>query len=141
MSLGRNGGPFSPVASATRKAARWPRPKECDKRSVRAGSVPALDSPRQVGGLSDTLHTLGEVIRISGWQRYGSDDRVLVRWFVRTNPRHPSRYVLAVGAVLLAELLPQRGLFLDHHDCKREEPEEHAPHRHPFVAEQQRLAQ
>jgi hypothetical protein len=30
---------------------------------------------------------------------------------------------------------------LDHHDDKREEPEEYAPHRHPFVAEQQRLAQ
>src|SRR5262249_25378314 len=74
-------------------------------------------------------------------QRYGRDDRGLVRWFLRNNPRHPSRHVLAVGAVLLAELLPQRGLFMDHHDCKREEPKEHAPRRHPFVAEQQRLAQ
>src|SRR5215469_5615409 len=74
-------------------------------------------------------------------QRYGRDDRGLVRWFVRNNPRHPSRHVLTVGAILLAELLLQRGLFIDHHDCKREEPKEHAPSRHPFVAEQQRLAQ
>src|SRR5262245_59894178 len=73
--------------------------------------------------------------------RYGRDDRGSVRWFVRNNPRHPSRHVLTVGAILLAELLPQRGLFIDHHDCKREEPKEHAPRRHPFVAEQQRLAQ
>src|SRR5262249_8944061 len=72
---------------------------------------------------------------------HGRDDRGLVRWFVRNNPRHPSRHVLTVGAILLTELLPQRGLFLDHHDCKREEPKEHAPRRHPFVAEQQRLAQ
>jgi hypothetical protein len=74
-------------------------------------------------------------------QRYGRADRGLVRWFVRNNPRHPSRHVLTVGAILLAELLPQRGLFIDHHGCKREEPKEHAPRRHPFVAEQQRLAQ
>src|SRR5215468_1470066 len=64
-----------------------------------------------------------------------------LRWFARNNPRHPSRHVLTVGAILLAELLAQRGLFIDHHDCKREEPKEHAPRRHPFVAEQQRLAQ
>src|SRR6516162_2171558 len=80
---------------------------------------------------------------VTSWpsSRYGRDDRGLVRWFVRNNPRHPSRHVLTVGAILLAELLPQRGLFIDHHDCKREEPKEHAPRRHPFVAEQQRLAQ
>src|SRR5262245_46394438 len=72
-------------------------------------------------------------------RQVGSNAR-LVRWFVRNNPRHPSRHVLTVGAIFLAEFLPQRGLFIDHHGCKRDEPKEHAPRRHPFVAEQQSLA-